>query len=114
MSESPITTADEAPVTHGPDLDHHEHASDLVYIKVALVLAVLTAAEVAYPYIVTDGPGLLWPLLVMMAVKFFVIGSYFMHLRFDSKLLTRVFYTGLFTAVSVYVIFLTTLHVFGN
>lgn len=93
---------------------HHEHASDLLYIKVAVLLAVFTAAEVAWPLIVEDGPGLMWPLLAMMAVKFFIIASYFMHLKFDSKILTRLFYTGLFLAVGVYLIALTTFRIFGN
>ncbi len=93
---------------------HHEHASDVLYIKVAALLAVFTAAEVSWPYIVDDGPVLMWPLLVMMAIKFVVIAAYFMHLKFDSKILTRIFYTGLFLAMGVYLITLTTFRIFGN
>lgn len=93
---------------------HHEHASDLLYIKVAALLAVFTAFEVAWPYIVEDGPGLMWPLLAMMVVKFWIIASYFMHLKFDSKILTRIFYSGLVLAVSVYLVALATFRIFGN
>lgn len=82
--------------------DGHAHASDLLYIKIALVLAVITGVEVAWPYIFDDGPVLMWPLLAMMLVKFVVIAGFFMHLRFDSKILTRIFYTGLALAVGVY------------
>ena len=78
-----------------------------------MLLAVLTGMEITYPYIVDDGAALMWPLLIMMAIKFAVIAAYFMHLKFDSKLLTRIFYTGLFLAVSVYTIVLLTFGIFG-
>ena len=50
-------------------------------------------------------------LLVVMAIKFVIIAAFFMHLKFDSKILTRVFYSGLFLAVAVYVIALTTFEI---
>ncbi len=95
------------------DIEHEGHASDLLYIQIAIVLAVLTAMEVAWPYLIDDGPVLMWPLLVVMAIKFAMIAAFFMHLRFDNKILTRIFYSGLFLAVGVYVIALTTMHVWG-
>lgn len=103
---------DVEPEAHEMGEGHHEHASDMLYIKLAVLLAVLTAMEVAWPEIVEDGPGLMWPLLVMMVIKFFLIASYFMHLKFDSKVLTRLFYTGLFLAVGVYLITLATFRIF--
>jgi cytochrome c oxidase subunit 4 len=99
--------------------EHHAHEGEAftgheaMYVKIALLLAVLTAMEVAWPYLIDDGPVLMWPLLVMMSIKFAVIAAYFMHLKFDSIILTRIFYSGLFLAVGVYVVALTTLHVFG-
>lgn len=91
---------------------HDDHASDTLYIQVALGLAVLTGMEVAWPYIVDDGPILMWPLLIVMAIKFVIIAAFFMHLKFDSKVLTRVFYSGLFLAVGVYVVALFTFRIF--
>jgi len=113
-SESPTTVADAPPAVADHPEDAHEHASDLLYIKVAIGLAVLTGMEVAWPYIVDDGPILMFPLLIVMAIKFVIIAAFFMHLKFDSKVLTRVFYTGLFLAVGVYLIALTTFRIFGN
>jgi len=92
--------------------DHGDHASDTLYIQIALGLAVLTGMEVAWPYIVDDGPVLMWPLLIVMAIKFVIIAAFFMHLKFDSKILTRVFYSGLFLAVGVYVAALCTFRIF--
>lgn len=83
--------------------DHGDHASDTLYVQIALGLAVITGLEVSWPYMFDDGPILMWPLLVMMAIKFVIIAAFFMHLKFDSKILTRVFYSGLFLAVGVYV-----------
>jgi cytochrome c oxidase subunit 4 len=47
-----------------------------------------------------------------MAIKFVIIAAFFMHLKFDSKVLTRVFYTGLFLAVGVYIAALCTFRIF--
>jgi cytochrome c oxidase subunit 4 len=94
--------------------DHGDHASDTLYIQIALGLAVLTGMEVAWPYIVDDGPILMWPLLIVMAIKFVIIAAFFMHLKFDSKILTRVFYSGLFLAVGVYVAALCTFRLFAG
>jgi cytochrome c oxidase subunit 4 len=45
-------------------------------------------------------------LIVLMAVKFFTVTYYFMHLRFDPPLCRRVFNFGLTIAVLVYVVML--------
>ena len=81
----------------------------MLYVKVALVLAVLTAIEVATYFF--DFQDLFVPVLTgLMIVKFFTVIWYFMHLKFDSKLFRRVFLAGLFMAVGVYVVALTTFH----
>jgi cytochrome c oxidase subunit 4 len=48
-----------------------------------------------------------------MGIKFFVVASQFMHLKFDNRILSRIFYTGLFLAVFVYVIALTTFRIWN-
>jgi cytochrome c oxidase subunit 4 len=112
--------SDAAATTDGHHAEvHHSHEGEAftghegMYIKIALLLAVLTAMEVAWPYIIDDGPVLMWPLLVMMAIKFVIIAAYFMHLKFDSIILTRIFYSGLLLAVAVYLIALITFGIFG-
>jgi cytochrome c oxidase subunit 4 len=114
MSDAAVTTDDQ------PHAEvHHAHEGEAfsghetLYIKIALLLAVLTGMEVAWPYIIDDGPVLMWPLLVMMAIKFVIIAAYFMHLKFDSVILTRIFYSGLFLAVGVYLVALITFGIFG-
>jgi cytochrome c oxidase subunit 4 len=101
---------------HEPDATHdptHDHPSDGKYIKIALILAALTAAEVATFYVEDSlGAALIPLLLVMMVVKFFIVAAWFMHLRFDSNLFTRLFLSGLLLAVAVYIGFLATFEFF--
>jgi Na+/H+-translocating membrane pyrophosphatase len=86
-----------------------EYSRDKTYVLTALVLAAITVVEVL-TYAVPDFPAwdhennLLIPvLLILMAVKFWIVGAIFMHLRFDKKILTVAFYSGLVLAVLVYV-----------
>mgnify|MGYP000084177884 CR=1 FL=1 len=120
MSEINVPVAGDA----HPDLEHHpgEHASDRQFVKVFLGLVIITAVEVAWayaPWAAEDASrgatAVYWGgLVLMMGIKFFIIASYFMHLRFDNKLLTRVFYVGVVLAVAVYIITLTTFQIFSN
>ncbi len=120
MSETTVPVAGDA---HS-DLDHHagEHVSDRQFVKVFFGLVALTIVEVLWayaPWAAEDASrgatALYWGgLLIMMAFKFFIIASYFMHLKFDNKILTRVFYAGLFLAVGVYFIALMTFQLFSS
>ena len=49
----------------------------------------------------------------MMAIKFFTVVLYFMHLKFDNRLFGMLFYTGLFLAIGVYSAALLTFHFFS-
>ena len=90
----------------------HEHGmSDAGYIKIALILAAITALEVS-TYYVDFGPLFMPALLFMMVVKFVMVVSYFMHLKFDNKLFTYLFYSGLLLAIAVYCGFLATFKFF--
>jgi cytochrome c oxidase subunit 4 len=89
--------------------DHtHDHPSDWVYIKVALVLGILTAIEVSTYFINDLSTGAALAMLMpLMVIKFAVVVLYFMHLKFDSSLFTRMFVAGLAFAIVVYGIMLT-------
>ena len=107
VTDSPTATPDDA-----HDAGAHEHPPDSLYIKVAIILALLTAAEVA-TYFVDLGDWLLPVLLVMMVVKFALVAMFFMHLRFDDSVLGWVFIAGLALAVGVYVIALSAFEQFA-
>ena len=89
------------------DADHseHEHPSDWAYVKIALILGVITAVEVfTYFESVFDWGSFLIPsLLIMMVVKFWLVATWFMHLKFDNTVVSTTFVGGLALAVGVYV-----------
>ncbi len=94
------------------DSGHHT-PTDGYFIKVALVLALLTALETS-TYWIHIG-GFATPLLlILMTIKFFMIVLVFMHLKFDNKLFSVLFYIGLGLAVLVYAVFLSTFQFFAR
>jgi cytochrome c oxidase subunit 4 len=103
------TTAHEETV-HGAG---HAHPGDGKYVQIAIILAVITAAEVA-TYYVDLGAGLVPILMVMMVVKFAIVAGFFMHLKFDTPLFRRLFVAGIVLAVAVYLAFLASMQYFGN
>ena len=100
------------PVPEGGE--HGAHPTDAQYIRIALILAVITAVEVAVSYIKGLGDTSAPLLIALAAIKFFLVGSYFMHLRFDNRVLRRLFVTGIILALIVYAIVFLLLGVFTN
>jgi cytochrome c oxidase subunit 4 len=89
----------------------HHGATDQKYIVIALILAGMTALEVTISY-VDIGPIFLPVLLILMAAKFLTVVSYFMHLKFDNRIFSFMFYMGLILAVGVFCAALSTFHFF--
>ena len=78
------------------------HATVKTYINVAIVLAIITAVEVATLYI----PGipsslLVVSLLAMSALKFYLVVGYFMHLKFDHQIMRALFVGPLIIAIAI-------------
>jgi cytochrome c oxidase subunit IV len=95
--------------------DHGHHPTEKQYLIVALVLAVLTAIEVALYYVEGMNETALVAMLGILAVaKFVMVILYFMHLKFDSPVFRRFFYTGVILALAIYIVVLATFHVFGD
>jgi cytochrome c oxidase subunit IV len=97
---------------HAAEALTHEHAhpGPGEYVKIALILAVVTLFEVGAYYISSIPPHALAALLlVMMVIKFSLVALWFMHLRFDSRLFRRLFVVGIFLALGVYTVALVTL-----
>ena len=116
-NEAVETTVDhgEHAVADASDDHHVEHWTDIKFIYLALGLAAITAIEVALSYMVDDlGPVFLPALLILMMIKFFAVVMYFMHLRFDNRLFSLMFYMGLGLAFGVYMIALFTFKFFSS
>jgi cytochrome c oxidase subunit 4 len=92
------------------------HPDPARYVMIAAVLVVVTAAEVGLFYLQGDVPdGLITAVLLTFAViKFSLVASWYMHLRTDKPIFRRFFVLGIAAAISLYLIVLTTLHVFGS
>jgi len=89
------------------------HKPNSFYIKVAGALAVITALEVALYYL--DLHSWYMPiLLTLMVIKFLTVVSVFMHLKYDNKLFSALFYSGLILALVVYTIALLTFRFFDR
>ena len=95
------------PVAPAPPA-HTGHASVATYVKVAVILTVITALEFGAIYIRALTPILIPLLLVMSAAKFALVVLFFMHLRDDRPVLATLFFGPLVIAIGV-VIALTTL-----
>jgi len=106
-------TDHDAPTGHASPGDIHVHKTTAFYVKVAISLAIVTAVEVGLYYL-DIGKLFLPALLILMVVKFVTVVSLFMHLRFDNRLFSYLFYSGLLLAVSVYFVALLTFRVFDG
>lgn len=86
-----------------PDAHHHEggHASVKTYVLIGLILTIITAIEVAIFYIPQLEPVLVPVLLTLSAAKFVIVVLFYMHLKFDHPLFSRVFFGPLLLAVAV-------------
>ena len=74
------------------------HASVGFYWMIGIILAILTALEVAAYYM--ELGALEVPLLLILSIaKFVLVVMFFMHLKFDSKVFTWVFMAGMVLAV---------------
>lgn len=89
--------------------DDHEHPSDQKYVIIALILGVLTAIEILMFVFEDDLPrnGVKLGLIAFMVVKFWIVGAYFMHLKFDNPILWQLFVAGLVLSVGVFFIMMS-------
>jgi cytochrome c oxidase subunit 4 len=94
------------------ELEHHPGPRQ--YVTVAVVLAVVTAIEVAIYYMTALEDVLVPALLAFSFLKFALVVLWFMHLKFDSRLFRRLFITGLILALAVFAIVLGTFFARGG
>jgi cytochrome c oxidase subunit IV len=79
----------------------HEHPTWTQYKWVALILTLITVAEVWVYYTSFKNSPLFVPvLLVMSAVKFAIVVLFYMHLKYDHKLFKALFTGPLIIAIS--------------
>ncbi len=91
---------------------HREHPSAKEYIRIGIILAVLTALEIAASYSDVSRAVLIPTLYALAFVKFALVVLWFMHLKFDDRRYARFFVMGLALACTLYLIVLITFKVF--
>ena len=79
-------------MTHVVDRPHPKPAD---YVRIALILFAITAAEVTVTYIDALDSARAPMLLVMSAAKFLLVVGWFMHLRYDRPAYRNLFLIGL-------------------
>ena len=84
--------SDSAPhdVAHAEEAHHPGWST---YWKVALILTLITVAEVWAYYVpsLVASRAFVPSLLIMSAVKFFIVVAFYMHLKYDHKLFQSLF-----------------------
>lgn len=98
---------------HADAHGEHHGLTDMQYVGVAAILAVITGLEVSISYL-DIGPLFLPVLLTLMVIKFFAVVLYFMHLKFDNRIFKMLFYLGLGLAAFVYTGALLTFHFYSG
>ena len=110
MDNTAALTATESYTEDGEtDIRVEHHPEPVQYVRVAVVLAILTAIEVTVYYVDLPGRAMVAILVGLASVKFSLVAAYFMHLKFDSRLLRRVFVTGIVLALFVFSVGLFTM-----
>ena len=97
------------PAAHRADhgAGHAGQGSAVTYLKVAAILCVVTALEFGVIYVRALTPILIPLLLMLAAGKFALVALFFMHLRYDSRVLTGVFLGPLVIATGLGVALMT-------
>lgn len=82
---------------HQASAHHEEHPPTTVrqYVMIGIILAVITLIELWLSYSGLPHNVMIAGLLIFSAIKFVIVVAMFMHLRFDSKLFTRLFVFGM-------------------
>jgi cytochrome c oxidase subunit 4 len=93
--------------THGAPAGHadgeHAHPGGAEYVRIALILGIITAVEVAIYYFDLNKATLIGSLIILSAAKFTLVAAFFMHLKFDSRVFTTFFAGGLVMAIAAFI-----------
>jgi cytochrome c oxidase subunit 4 len=97
MSEVTHTAGVLEPHGHVAGAEAH-HPGAGIYVIVAAFLCVLTAMEITVFYVPALKTVVVPVLLVLAAAKFALIALFFMHLKYDSWILSALFMFGMLVA----------------
>jgi len=87
-----------AHAAHAPAAAHHDDGKFHLFVQIAMILAVITGAEIVLIYIPIAKWLVVTSLVVLSLVKFLMVIFWFMHLKFDKAFCTILFFIGLVLA----------------
>ena len=90
----------------------HRGPTPREYVRIGLILGVLTGFEIWMSYSGVAGAMLIFTLITAAVIKFVLVVSYFMHLKYDDRRYARFFVMGIAGAVTLYLIVLLISKVF--
>jgi cytochrome c oxidase subunit IV len=103
----------EVPAEHGAAGAHGAgQPSPKEYVRIGVILFVLTALEISASYAGVSGAILIPTLFVLAVVKFALVVLWFMHLKFDDRRYARFFVMGLSGASVLYLVVLISFRTF--
>lgn len=80
----------------------HAHPTPGDYVRIAIVLGIITAMEVTTYFYAIARWAFISALVVLSTTKFALVVAWYMHLKFDSRMFRRIFVFGLVLALCVF------------
>ena len=97
-------------MAHEAELEHEaqdHHPSAGTYVRIYIILAVITLIEVAvFQFSGLNSAVMTGLILALSAGKFALVVSFYMHLKFDNWRFTLFFVTPLFIMISILIVLL--------
>lgn len=87
---------------HGAHAPEHAHPGPKTYAKIAVILTLITVVEVWVFYLPVLRPALVPILSVLSATKFALVVMFYMHLKFDHPIFSRILMGGVVIAFGVF------------
>ena len=86
---------------------HDRHPTASVYVRIAIILTVITIGEFGIFYISSLSSAVMTGLILLLSsVKFATVVGYYMHLKFDNWRFTALFVVPLVVMISILVVLL--------
>lgn len=79
----------------------HAHPTTKTFVQIGVILAIITAIEFGIIYLKGFSTLVIIALAALSVVKFALVALYFMHLRFDARILTGIFAVGVVLATLI-------------
>lgn len=92
---------------HDAQIGHDNHPTPALYIRLALILTLITVIEFGVFYLTGLNSSVMTAIILALStLKFGLVVAFYMHLKFDNWRFTALFVVPFFIMVSVLVVLL--------